>query len=80
MEPLVCPNGHTGPWYFVETLRLWWQCEIDGNALVLDAETIDEEPVGPRPQVLSCGAFVNADGDVCMEEMPVPDLWLVVRK
>jgi hypothetical protein len=79
MDGLTCPHGHEGPWYFVETRRLWWPFATVGNNLLLAPEPLDEEEVEDLPDVVSCAAWINDQGDACMAEVPLPTGYRVVR-
>jgi len=69
---VTCPDGHEGPWEFVEVTRHYWEVAVVGGTVFLspspDRVEADEELDGPP--VLRCHAD-TPDGE-CLHEVPVP--------
>lgn len=76
-EPVICPNGHNGPWHFVEERRTWWNFALIGGYLFLAPEPVSGEPV--RGAVLMCRAEVDDDGSQCCATVAVPATVRVIR-
>jgi hypothetical protein len=77
---ICCPDGHDGPFDFVERSRKYWDCAVVGGVVVVahepSFEDSDEELEGPP--MLLCRADVGG-GDECLAEVVVDGSFRVVR-
>ena len=70
-NPLRCPEGHDGPWLFVETNMTWQEVlSLSPDAIVVNREWEQVEWVFPHPY-LECQHWGDSD-QPCRGEVFVP--------
>jgi hypothetical protein len=77
MPELVCPDGHTGPWRYVEAIEVWREVlDVTETGLVINSYWQTGEGYNdgvPGSGYLQCWAAVDGGGK-CVEEVPLPDV------
>jgi len=73
-EGLLCPNGHSGPWRWVEAIEVWREVVVvEGSRLQVNAHWATGEGYHdgiPGSGYLECRA--HSDGGYCAEPIQVP--------